>query len=298
MHQSGKHRNCVDGRQRDGDASGRASHLGSLGREWCSQATTWRSVTLRVCTSMSLDVFILLAATARAGRGFSRLDGASSPLPWRRPHILPTPRNLKNLPSSHASGLWAPGEAGAPPTVLGRASSLRSAAVSLLVGSHGPGEVGNVITHDLCNRRWLWRHWDVLPALSGHWHGAPAATLSGHSSCPVGWRGLGWRAVISGHTSINWPGSERTSRRHQGKPWPCPTAWASLLAQLVKNPPAMQETQVGSLGREGTLEKERATHSSTLAWKTPGTPVAWRATVHGVARGRHHWATKPPPLQA
>ena len=40
---------------------------------------------------------------------------------------------------------------------------------------------------------------------------------------------------------------------------------ASLVAQLVKNPPTMQETQVQSLGWEGPLEKEMATHSSTLA---------------------------------
>ena len=40
---------------------------------------------------------------------------------------------------------------------------------------------------------------------------------------------------------------------------------------LVKNPPAMQETQVRSLGREDPLEKEMATHSSTLTWKIPWT---------------------------
>ena len=42
---------------------------------------------------------------------------------------------------------------------------------------------------------------------------------------------------------------------------------ASLLAQSVKNLPAMQETQVQSLGWEDALEKEMATHSSILAWK-------------------------------
>ena len=49
---------------------------------------------------------------------------------------------------------------------------------------------------------------------------------------------------------------------------------ASLMAQLVKNPPATQETQemqVQSLGREDLLEKEMATHSSVLAWRIPGT---------------------------
>jgi len=45
--------------------------------------------------------------------------------------------------------------------------------------------------------------------------------------------------------------------------------WASLVAQLVKNPSAMQETQVQSLGGEDPLEKEMATHSSILGWKIP-----------------------------
>ena len=38
---------------------------------------------------------------------------------------------------------------------------------------------------------------------------------------------------------------------------------------VVKNPPTMQETQVGTLGQEDPLETEMATHSSTLAWKIP-----------------------------
>ena len=43
--------------------------------------------------------------------------------------------------------------------------------------------------------------------------------------------------------------------------------WASLVAQMVKNLPATQETQVRSLGREDPLEDEMATHSSILAWE-------------------------------
>ena len=43
----------------------------------------------------------------------------------------------------------------------------------------------------------------------------------------------------------------------------------SLIAQLVKNLPAMQETQVGFLGGEDPLEKGMATHSSILAWRIP-----------------------------
>ena len=43
------------------------------------------------------------------------------------------------------------------------------------------------------------------------------------------------------------------------------------MAQTVKNPPAMQETQVPSLGQEDSLEKGMATHSSILAWRIPWT---------------------------
>ena len=48
-------------------------------------------------------------------------------------------------------------------------------------------------------------------------------------------------------------------------------SWASLVARLVKNPPAVQETWVQSLGREDPLEKGKATHSSILAWRIPWT---------------------------
>ena len=56
-----------------------------------------------------------------------------------------------------------------------------------------------------------------------------------------------------------------------------------LVAQLVKNLPAMQVTQVLFLGREDVLEKEMATHSSILAWRIPMDGVAWWDTIHGVA---------------
>ena len=48
-----------------------------------------------------------------------------------------------------------------------------------------------------------------------------------------------------------------------------PFPWASLMAQLVKNLPAMQETRVQSLGWEDPQEEGMATHSSILAWKIP-----------------------------
>ena len=47
--------------------------------------------------------------------------------------------------------------------------------------------------------------------------------------------------------------------------------WASLIAQWVKNLPAMQETWAQFMGREDPLEKEMAIHSSILAWKIPRT---------------------------
>ena len=46
---------------------------------------------------------------------------------------------------------------------------------------------------------------------------------------------------------------------------------SSLIAQMVKNLPAVQETQVRSLGREDALEKKMAIHSSILAWRIPWT---------------------------
>ena len=53
----------------------------------------------------------------------------------------------------------------------------------------------------------------------------------------------------------------------KGIGYPLQYSWASLVAQLVKNPPAMRETWVGSLGWEDPLEKGTATHSSILAWR-------------------------------
>ena len=57
------------------------------------------------------------------------------------------------------------------------------------------------------------------------------------------------------------------------------------MAQTVKDLPAMQETQVRSLGGEDPLEKEMATHSSIPAWKILDRG-AWQATIHGVSKSR------------
>ena len=65
------------------------------------------------------------------------------------------------------------------------------------------------------------------------------------------------------------PGSGRSPGEEIG--YPLQYSWASLVVQLVKNPPAMRETWVPSLGWEGPLEKARTTHSSILAWRIPQT---------------------------
>ena len=60
----------------------------------------------------------------------------------------------------------------------------------------------------------------------------------------------------------------------------------SLVAQLVRNPPATWETWVQSLGWKDSLEKGKATHSSILAWRIPMDRGGWRATVHGVTKSQ------------
>ena len=65
------------------------------------------------------------------------------------------------------------------------------------------------------------------------------------------------------------------------------TTWASLVVQMVKNLPAVLETQVRSLGQEDPVEKGMATHSSILAWRIPWTeepgglqPMGWQRVRH------------------
>ena len=62
---------------------------------------------------------------------------------------------------------------------------------------------------------------------------------------------------------------------------------AFLVAQMVKSPPAIQETQVRSLGHEDPLEKGMATHSSILAWRIPWTEEPDGLESTGFPRVRH-----------
>ena len=61
---------------------------------------------------------------------------------------------------------------------------------------------------------------------------------------------------------------------------------ASLEAQLAKNPPAMRETWVQTLGWEDPLEEGMATHSSILTQRIPKDRGAWWTTVHGFAKNQ------------
>ena len=94
------------------------------------------------------------------------------------------------------------------------------------------------------------------------------------------------------------------SPNSKGKPWP-PLWWwrmeplcgitvrylVSLVAQMIKNLPAMWETQVQSLGWEDPLEKGMATHPSILAWRIPWTEEPGGLRSVGLQRARHDWAT-------
>ena len=82
------------------------------------------------------------------------------------------------------------------------------------------------------------------------------------------------------------PGSIPGLGRSPGKGigYPLQYLWASLVAQMVKNPPAMLETWVLSPAWEDLLEEGMATHFSILSWRIPMGRGAWLATVHGVEK--------------
>ena len=85
----------------------------------------------------------------------------------------------------------------------------------------------------------------------------PDSSVGKESACGEGDRGSS-------------PGLGRSAG--EGIGYPLQYSWASLVAQLVKNPPAMWETWLRSLGwGEDPLEKGKATHSSILAWRIPWT---------------------------
>ena len=73
----------------------------------------------------------------------------------------------------------------------------------------------------------------------------------------------------------------------EGIGYPLQYSWASLMTQAIKNPLAMRETWIRSLGWEDPLEEGMATHYSILTWRIPMDKGAWWAIVNGSQRVRH-----------
>ena len=95
-----------------------------------------------------------------------------------------------------------------------------------------------------------------------------------NKSCVYGSRGfpdssVGKESACNAGDPSLIPGSGRSLG--EGTGYPLQDSWASPVAQLAKNLPAMQETWVRSLGWEDPLEKGKATHSRILAWRIPWT---------------------------
>ena len=98
---------------------------------------------------------------------------------------------------------------------------------------------------------------------------SPDISLIGPSPLSVGFPGgsVGKDSTRDAGDPGSIPGSGRSPG--EGISYPLQYSWASLVAQLVKNLPAMRETWVQSLGWEDPLEKGKATHCSILAWRIP-----------------------------
>ena len=90
--------------------------------------------------------------------------------------------------------------------------------------------------------------------------------------------------------NIEDPGSRRSPG--EGLGYPLQYSWASLVAQMVRNLPAMWETWVQSLCWEGPLEEGLAIHYSILAWSIPWTEEPGGLQSMGLQRVRHDLVTK------
>ena len=93
---------------------------------------------------------------------------------------------------------------------------------------------------------------------------------------------VGKESVCTAGDPSSIPGSGRSAGKGIG--YPLQDSWASLVAQLVKNPPAMKETMVQLLGQEDLPEEGMATHSSILAWRIPWTEKPGRLQAMGSQR--------------
>ena len=118
----------------------------------------------------------------------------------------------------------------------------------------------------------VWKKPGVIPR---GWEVRIARGRLAKPRCGASWRLWSWRQASLAHLSLSLCAASE-GRFHNAF---CIEVSFCLVAQLVKNPPAVQVSQVWSLGWEDNLEKEMATHSSVLAWRIP-------------------WAEKPGGLQS
>ena len=95
--------------------------------------------------------------------------------------------------------------------------------------------------------------------------------IEGHPGFPAG--SVGEESTCNARDPSLIPGLGRSTGEWIG--YPLQYSWASCVAQLAKNLPAMWETWARSLGWEDPLEKGKATHSSILAWRIP-----WKSVGH------------------
>ena len=135
---------------------------------------------------------------------------------------------------------------------------------------------GNIFTSEIHLESWVQSvsSWLSSPSSftrASNVRGFPHSSVGEESACIAGDPGL-------------IPGLGRFSA--EGIGYPLQYSWTFLVAQLVKNLSAMQETWVLSLGWEDPLERRKAPHSSILAWRIP-----WTIQSMGSQRVGHYWTT-------
>ena len=104
-----------------------------------------------------------------------------------------------------------------------------------------------------------------------------------HTQASLVYHSAGKKSACNAGDPGSIPGLGRSPG--EGVGYPLQYSWASLVTQIIKNPPEIRETWVWSLSWKDPLEEGMATHSSILAWWIPMDRGAWQ-------RVRHGWETK------
>ena len=165
---------------------------------------------------------------------------------------------------------------------------------TLMLGGIGAGREGDDRGWDgwmASLTRWTW-----VSVNSGGWWwtGRPGVLwfMGSQSRTQLSdWTELNWMEIKSLiNVTSYYKEQEKGSVNWKTVQWKL-SRWASLVAQIDKHLPTMQETQVWSLGQEDLLAKEMATHSSTLAWKIPWMEEPGRLYSMQLQRVGHNWVT-------